>query len=103
MATKPTSVQKRPLTRVRDGVVLEPGEDLYYDKKEGYSARRTVSNAGAGRGFVNPKMYPQLSAEDHEAGAMQAESDRAKKKYSGGGKVRGCGAATKGLTKGKMR
>lgn len=98
-----TSVESRPLSRVRDGVTLEPGEDLYFRKGEGYAAKRKVSNAGAGRGFVNPERYPQLSSDDHEAGAAQAESDRAKKKFAGGGKVRGAGCATKGHGKGTMR
>jgi hypothetical protein len=95
---------KRKLTRVREGVTLEPGESLYYDKNEGYTARKPASTrvgTEKGRDSVG---YPKLTADDHEAGAMQAESDRAKtKKYAGGGKVRGCGAASRGLTKGKMR
>lgn len=79
MATKPVSVESRPLSRVRDGVSLEPSEDLYYKKDEGYKAKRKVSNAGAGRGFVNPEMDKP-------------------KKYTSGGKVkaRGVGCAMRG-------
>ncbi len=94
---------KRKLTRVREGVTLDPGETLKYTKQDGYFASKPASTrVGPEKGRASTG-YRKLTPDAHAAGALQAESDRTKKKYAGGGKVRGCGAAVKGLTKGKMR
>lgn len=79
---------KRKLTRVRDGVTLDEGETLKYTKEDGYFASKPASTrVGTEKGR-----------------ATTADTGAAKpKKYASGGKVRGCGAATRGLTKGKMR
>lgn len=92
--------EKKEAQAVKSGKI-SPANFVQGEKSEGHKEENSGKLAMAIKtGKLSPTAYAKKEAKEPEG--MMCGGTAKVKKMAAGGKVRGCGIATKGLTKGKM-